>query len=42
VSDFVAACVGDSQALGCAADANIDEAVQAFAEDDLEAQKALD
>jgi D-erythronate 2-dehydrogenase len=31
-----------AEALGFAADANIDEAIQAFVEDDLEAQKALD
>jgi nucleoside-diphosphate-sugar epimerase len=31
-----------AEALGFAADADIDEAVQAFVEDDLEAQKALD
>ena len=30
-----------AEALGFAADANIDEAIQAFVEDDLESQKAL-
>jgi hypothetical protein len=33
VSYFVAACIGHNQALGFAANANIDEAVQAFVED---------